>query len=151
MVISAGGDEADHLVYIAALTPLAGRTNGQESAECATPSRGQAISVSDGMARLTGPYVRDSFYQLCSDEQFAYASARLRECALGVQDEPVDKPAWLSIPATYLICTEDHAVAPAYQHARAALLRDSRTLRADHSPFYSAPGELATALLSVIG
>lgn len=139
MVISAGGGEADHLVFVAALAPLAGRTNAQESAESATSVRSRAISVANGMARLDGPSARDAFYHLCSDGQFAYANARLRECSVGVEDEPVVSPAWLTTPATYLICSEDRAVAPTYQYARAALMSGSRVIRADHSVFYSTP------------
>jgi hypothetical protein len=150
MVISAGGGEADHLVYVAALAPLAGRTNAQESAESATPVRSRAISVANGAARLDGPSAQDAFYHLCSDGQFAYANARLRECSVEVEDEPVASPAWLNRPATYVICSEDRAVAPAYQRARAALMTDSRVVRADHSVFYSAPGELTAALLGIV-
>lgn len=147
MVISSAGHEADQLVYVAALTPLPGRTNREESNDASTPVREEAITVSGTTVALDGPGVRDAFYHLSSDRQFAQVKALLRPCSIDVQDEPVHRPAWQSTPSAYVVCTEDRAVAPTYQYQRASRLQRWCAIRADHSPFYSLPDELERALM----
>jgi pimeloyl-ACP methyl ester carboxylesterase len=151
VVISLAGHAASHLVFLAALAPLEGRTNADESEAAATPTRSGTITESNGLHSLNGPGVRDAFYHLCTDEQFAEATVRLRACSAAVEDEAVEHPAWRSVASTYVVCTEDHAVAPAYQRARAALMSRSYELRADHSPFFSAPDDLTRTLLEIAG
>jgi hypothetical protein len=55
--------------------------------------------------------------------------------------------AWQRLPSTYVVCTEDQAVAPALQRALAT--RCTRTIEwpTSHSPFLSRP-ELVADLLT---
>lgn len=45
----------------------------------------------------------------------------LRPMTSAVPDRPVDDPAWVSVPSSYVVCADDRAVRPESQRERAAL------------------------------
>jgi hypothetical protein len=57
--------------------------------------------------------------------------------------EPLDNPAWLSVPSSYLVCSDDRAVNVEQQRLRAGWAKHSIEIDCDHSPFFSAPRETA--------
>jgi hypothetical protein len=59
------------------------------------------------------------------------------------------RAAWHDIPSTYVVCTEDRAVAPGLQRALAG--RCGRTIewRSSHSPFLSRPELVADLLIEL--
>ncbi len=106
-----------------------------------------------GVATLPATAARDAFYGECSDEDAAWAQARLR-------DEPVapwSTPLSLTdanfgrVPRAYVTCLRDRAITAATQREMytATLCREVISMQTDHSPFLSRPGELARHLTSL--
>jgi pimeloyl-ACP methyl ester carboxylesterase len=58
---------------------------------------------------------------------------------------------WGKVPRFYIECTQDRAISPELQERMRESLPCRRTfsMNTDHSPFYSAPAELARHLLAV--
>jgi pimeloyl-ACP methyl ester carboxylesterase len=63
----------------------------------------------------------------------------------------VSEEGWGSVPRFYIECSQDRAIAPDLQRLMQTALPCRRTIRmsTDHSPFYSAPEELAGHLRSL--
>ncbi len=148
MVISAGGSVATQLVYLAALVPQPGQTNTQASVEAATSMREGVIVMSpDGSGqRKDGPNVEQAFYNLSPAAAVEDARRRSRPYLYPKGDEPVERPAWLTVPSMYVVCDCDNAVNTDYQRRWADRFGVSRVIHADHSPFLSAPAELAQVI-----
>jgi pimeloyl-ACP methyl ester carboxylesterase len=94
------------------------------------------------------------FAQLSPPNLVAAAAARLQAEPNGPRDTPVvtTPERWGTLPRTYIECTEDRAIPIADQRRQQALSPGARvvSLKADHSPFYSQPDQLAEALLNAI-
>ncbi len=61
--------------------------------------------------------------------------------------EPLDEAAYGRVPATYVICERDAAIAPFLQEGMAQAIGAATTrLDADHSPWLSRPAELAAII-----
>jgi hypothetical protein len=107
---------------------------------------GLSASVTPGAARLT-------FYGRCSEADAAAASARLVAQAAAPVTTPirVTDARFGRLPRVYVECLHDRAVSPALQRAMYAETPCTRvvSLATDHSPFYSAPDQLADVLLSL--
>ncbi|OZF25698.1 hypothetical protein CH296_26660 [Rhodococcus sp. 14-2496-1d] len=56
------------------------------------------------------------------------------------------RPAWRDVASTFVVCTDDYAMNPAYQRERATSATFTTELDADHSPFYSATDAVVTLL-----
>jgi hypothetical protein len=56
---------------------------------------------------------------------------------------PLESPAWMNVPSSYLICGDDKAVNLDQQRLRAGWAKHSVEIDCDHSPFFSAPDETA--------
>jgi hypothetical protein len=63
----------------------------------------------------------------------------------------VGRAAWREVPASYVVCTDDYAMAVAYQRECAAELGDSIELDCDHSLFYTATDALVDRIVEVSG
>ena len=144
VVISEGGHEADHLVYVAGTAPDPGESAMDLMSVMVATQQSPGFVVSDdGMqGRIDPDGASATFYNRCHRDQVAAAIPRLRPMMLRCLEQSVGRPAWMDVPASYVVCTDDRAMALAYQRERAELLRDSVVLEADHSPFYSATGQL---------
>lgn len=150
-VITAAGHEADALMYCAAVVPDSGQTPGAESEVLTTPELAAAIVV-DGLGQtfsMDPDLVVAAFYGRCSPDQVDAAVSRLRPMHLACFGEVIPEAAWRTVPASYVVCEDDHAVAPAYQRQRAEALGDFVTLQSDHSAFYSATDGLVDRIVAV--
>ncbi|MCX6471415.1 MAG: glutamine--fructose-6-phosphate transaminase (isomerizing), partial [Corynebacteriales bacterium] len=83
----------------------------------------------------------------CSDDDVAFALARLGPQNAATFGQEVRGAAWRTIPSTYVVCTDDRAVGPGYQRALATRTSDTVELTASHSPFFSQPQALADTLV----
>jgi pimeloyl-ACP methyl ester carboxylesterase len=147
LVISAGGHEADELVYVAAVLPDAGDSGMSITGNMGTPELARAMEFSvDGSSVTLNEHAAAAFYGRCSEEVARDAMARLRPQGVGTMTEEVADPAWQTVSASYVICLHDCAVNQAYQQASAERLGRSVRLDADHSAFYSATDALAERL-----
>jgi len=103
-------------------------------------------------AALRPEAVRDLFFGDCSDEDAAWAAARLVPEPTAPFGTPlqVTNGRFGSIPRTYVHCTEDRALSMAIQEQMVADVGvdDVATLAASHSPFLSMPQQLAEIIAS---
>lgn len=66
-------------------------------------------------------------------------------------DEVIDLPAWRSVPAWYVVATQDRIIPPAIQHRMASRMRaEVREIGASHVPFLSRPREFTEVILEAL-
>ena len=148
-------DKVKVLVYVVAVLPLNGETMTQgiqQDTESLFPPN---FVVSDdqksGTVRAEG--LRDIFYADCSDEDVALARTLLVPQALA----PLNTPAHTSaanfgrVPRVFIECLQDRAMTPARQKQLYTAQPCQRviTMNTSHSPFFSAPDELAAHLAAL--
>ena len=145
--VAAGGHGAAHLTFVAGRLPLPG-----ESPAAATPQWGfpdfQACMVrrADGLVHMSPAGGSEFFFHRTNATLARFATAQLRPMRSEVPSEPVADPAWTSVPSSYVVCSDDRAVRPEAQRARAALVGTATELDSDHSPFLSRAPELAAVI-----
>lgn len=135
------------LVYLTALIVPPGQSlaevTGHRPDPDAPPLRPEALAA----------IARTQFYSGCSDEDAAWALARLHREPLGVMHEPatVTWERWGKVPRAFVECSADATVSLAKQRdmQAAAPCDPVVTLAADHSPFLCAPEALTEALLAI--
>jgi pimeloyl-ACP methyl ester carboxylesterase len=151
MVVSEAGHEATELAFIAALAPDPGQTTAQIAEGCVSDICNEAmVPAADGESlSLAGPTAVDAWYHLCSPERTAFGMAHHRSAPTSIFNEPVEDPAWLHKPSSYIVCGKDRSVALDYQRSRGALMKRTETVVADHSPFFSATEDLANVIASI--
>jgi pimeloyl-ACP methyl ester carboxylesterase len=140
----AGAANVARLVYLAAFMPAAGEsltdltTDGTD--DWALSADGLTIAAVDPGAL---------FYGQCPPATAAAAIARLVPQAAVAFGQPVDQAAWTTIPSTYVVCDDDHAIRPAVQRRMAAQADTVTELASDHSPFLSHPQATAALLVEL--
>jgi len=142
----ADADNVTQLIYLTAFMLDAGETL---YAACGSvdPDWWQ-VSV-DGKY-LTAGTPEKIFYNTCSPEIAASASAQLRKQSLPAFNQAITEVAWKSKPSTYIICEQDNAIPVFAQEAMSARATKIVRINSDHSPFLSAPRELAELINSVL-
>ncbi|WP_055589130.1 alpha/beta fold hydrolase [Peterkaempfera griseoplana] len=132
---AAGAVGVSRLVYLAAFQldqgdSLAGQSGGQlPSGRTGTlPAPGDPVNY---------------FYADANPEDAERAAARLVLQTVKSFSEPLTQVAWQTVPSTYIVCEKDQALPPAFQEAMASRSERSYRLSSSHSPFLSAPAELA--------
>jgi pimeloyl-ACP methyl ester carboxylesterase len=110
-----------------------------------------AIDMSGEVASFDLSQARSAFYHHCTEEDSAWATARLRTMPTAnlLVGAPAE-PAWRLLPSWYVICTDDRVLSIEAQRAMAANARSSLSMDSDHSPFLSHPAELAALLAKVL-
>jgi len=133
---------AAHLVYVAAFVPAEGESavslNGRDGLINA------ALRVlEDGSTEVVPELADGALYADCTPEQQAWARSLLvPQAGRGARTAPT-RFAWRTTPSTYVVCTEDRAVAPAIQRRMAERCGRVLELEASHSPFLSRPADVA--------
>jgi pimeloyl-ACP methyl ester carboxylesterase len=137
------------LVYLSAVVLKNGESMASLSLLDLPQSASQTIRPSSvaGAIEFDPAQAHDVFYNRCRPELVQRALARLRPQAAAPIGEPVtlSEQNYGQIPKSYILCTDDHALPPSAQQLlceRAGISR-IRTIVSDHSPFLSAPEELA--------
>ncbi len=90
------------------------------------------------------------FYNTCTPEVAAAAVADLRPQSILSFNQPITQCAWKEIPSNYILCEFDQAIPLFAQQAKSGRTGNSETLATDHSPFLSAPAQLASLLASLM-
>jgi hypothetical protein len=106
----------------------------------------------DGLSRwLTPQDAIAAMYADCEPEIARGAAARLRGQAPTPSRETCPLAAWPDVPASYIVCTEDRMVGPAWSRraAREQLGVEALELPGSHSPMLSRPGVLAEMLIGL--
>jgi pimeloyl-ACP methyl ester carboxylesterase len=149
---AAGHAGVRHLVYLTAFALAPG-----ESAMTAAPVGSESDSptelaaavrfADDGTVTFEGPNTVGALYHDCSPEDVEFALARLGPQSLGSLRGTASRAAWQDIESTYVVCTEDRALAPELQRRLAARTTDVIEWPTSHSPFLSRP-DLVVDLLA---
>ena len=100
----------------------------------------------DGVMAANAELASVAFYNTCTTEMAAAATARLCPQLASTMKQPASRAAWRTVPSTYIRCLADNAVPLAAQDILAKRCTDVATLDADHSPFFCQPSELADIL-----
>jgi pimeloyl-ACP methyl ester carboxylesterase len=153
MVVSAaarGLPGVRHLVFLAAFATDEGEDMAtlmmREPSALTT-----ALAVGPDGITVDPSRVHEVFYADSDPSVAESLAARLRPMPLGNPGVMTGKPAWQSVPSTYVVCARDSAVAPGTQRFMAARAGRVVEWETDHSPFLTRPGELAGLLASLPG
>lgn len=139
------------LVFLCAYAPVNGLSLGEMRRLAPRQPLLPAIRrAPDGLSFTFNPdMVRELFYHDCPDEAVAYATPRLCVQAVRPQETPITlSAAYASVPKSYIICSNDHAIPPEYQAhmCRDFPPEDVTTMPVSHSPFLADPEGLAQRL-----
>jgi pimeloyl-ACP methyl ester carboxylesterase len=144
-------DRLRSLVYLAAFVPEPGSTFDAQQ-DLTTEACLAAVQLAqDGNVLLFDPdSARDVFYADCSEQDLAFARQRLCGEPAGATRSTVEisDEGWGRVPRDYIVCLQDRALDSRGQRALAERrgCRNVYTLDTSHSPFFSAPAELAKIL-----
>jgi len=145
------------LVYLSAFLLRDGECQRDRLSEINNPllmaSRQQSA---DGKAyQWGGPDLKEAFYHLCSDEDFARAGDRLRPQPSVIGATPLDltPERFGHVRRVYIECSLDRGLLPAFQQKMYCEQPCAMVIKlpSDHSPFYSMPERLADALVEAAG
>ena len=142
------------LVYLCAFLPRNGESLGtwaqKDSASLVTPN---LLPAGEGAVVVSPEAIRGAFYADCPAEDEAFAVPRLKPQGIEPFGAVVatTPERWGSIPRYYIECARDRAInLPNQQEMnRASPCRRVYSIDTDHSPFFSAPEELARILLEI--
>ncbi len=143
ITLSLAGYEASHLVYVAARMPTLGESQTELNKDWGNPAFRSCFAIdADGTMSLREEAVEFLFNRTPSNlARIAMAGRRSMKSEIPVA--PLESPAWMNVPSSYLICGDDKAVNLDQQRLRAGWAKHSVEIDCDHSPFLSAPDETA--------
>lgn len=137
------------VVYLSAVAPKSGDSMASLPLMELPQSASRALRPSsvEGAVEFDPAMVEEVFYNRCTPEIVRRATERLRPQAAAPISEPVvlSDARYGRIPKSYIVCTDDQAFPVTAQHwvcDRASIQR-KRIIESDHSPFFSAPHDLA--------
>jgi pimeloyl-ACP methyl ester carboxylesterase len=143
------------LVYLSGFLPC----NGQSLLTWASQDQDSMVNPStidsraDGVLDFKPEHVREAFYGNCAEEDVAFASSRLGAQSGALLGTPVRTTAerWGRIPRYYIECYRDRAITLRVQREmqKQSPCRQAFAIDTDHSPFFSAPDQLAKVLSRV--
>ncbi|MEU7583476.1 alpha/beta hydrolase [Streptomyces sp. NPDC041068] len=130
-----------HLVYLAAYVPAEGESLNTIHG-FPTPSE-EDLS---GTAPVVFDDPRTSLYGDLPDDRAEHLVRQLLEQSVRAFQQQVTHAAWRNVPSTYVLCEGDQALLPALQEQMSARASHVERIGTGHSPFLSAPAELAALL-----
>ena len=144
ITVAAAAHDAQHLVFIAARMPAVGESQAAISPQWGNPDFRTCINFgADGTLSLEDGATEFLFHR--SPNSLArLAMANRRSMKSEIPIEPMENPAWITVPSSYVVCTDDRAVRLEQQRLRAGWAKHSIEIDCDHSPFFSAPDETAS-------
>ncbi|MEX0847201.1 MAG: alpha/beta hydrolase [Ilumatobacteraceae bacterium] len=104
----------------------------------------------DGTSVLDHTTAVPALYGCCTPAQAAAATQRLSPQPMVTFLQAPNGSPRDSIPSTYVVCSNDEAIAPAHQEIMATRCTATITLDTDHSPFVSMPADVARILADVV-
>ena len=133
-----GAKNVKGLIYLTAFVLDKGETLYQA---CGNTDPAWWVRTSD--KRLTTSNPKEIFYNTCSDEVADYAVTQLRTHSLESFNQPILETSWRDFDSTYIICERDNAIPVFAQEAMSQRCSSVVRMDTDHSPFLSAPKQLA--------
>jgi hypothetical protein len=141
--VAEAGHAAARLTFVAARLPRPGEVPSSVTGSWSAPGfLASRVQGPDGASRLL-PAAAEHLFHRTPPALAGLAMQRARPMWSTVPDRPLARPAWMDVPATYVVCSDDRAVRATAQWDVAALVDDQVTLDSDHSPFLSCPDVLA--------
>lgn len=146
------------LVYVTAFLLENGRSMedaimNPANSEASVNTRVMEIHGEGVCATLPDSAIVDAFYHRCPEEDVALARTLLQPEALALISEPlqVSELNFGQVPRAYIHCLQDHAITLPLQKQFVERMPCDQVMAidTDHSPFFSAPLELAEQLLSL--
>lgn len=140
------------LVYLSAFLVPPGDSVGKWAMQDRQSQVGKAVrrNSANGISTLDPAHVREVFYNDCTDDDVRIATQLLspEPPAMGVARMVLTPERFGRVPRSYIECLRDQAIWIDAQRAMQAALPCDRnlTLDASHSPFFSRPAEVASAL-----
>lgn len=139
------------LVFLCAYVPEPGRSMLDLMRDAPRrPLHGRLIKSADGLSYSAPAEVaEESFYHDCTEAQRAFAIPRLCPQPIAPQAEVVNlSKASQSLQRSYILCRDDRTIPPEHQAAMTASWprADVHEIDSGHSPFLSAPAELAALI-----
>lgn len=144
---ASGRSDVSHLVYVCAFAPDREETLMSLMASAPSTALNEANRMEGDELVVEPERAVEAFYAMSPPDLAKSAIARLRRFRVLPPLSERREPAWKKIPSTYVVCSEDQALHPDLQRRMAERCTDTVTLATDHSPFLSAPEELARILL----
>lgn len=143
------GPNVRRLVFLAAFMPDTGRTYPSYLPPGPLPPY---VGINDdGTMSVPAGTSLDAFYLDCPPDVAVWADAHLRPQSQQVLNTAITAVAWHTIPATYIITTQDHAVPPDLQRHFATQASEVYEIAGSHSPMLARPRELADLLTKIAG
>jgi pimeloyl-ACP methyl ester carboxylesterase len=147
-------DRIKLLVYITAFIPRDGESVNDITRSPLWPpekgSRAFARSADGLTVSVAAEAVRQRFYHDCSDEDVAGCIERIRPQPFAPRDAPIrtTPERFGRVPRAYVYCADDRSIPLHVQEefVKRMPCDDVVSLSTSHSPFLSAPAELAKAL-----
>ena len=150
-VTQAAGQRPDlirRLVYVTAhsINPGESLSGNQALAPDALGAKYRRIDPVSGGLTIDRVHLKEVYYNLCSDQDVAWAAERLvpQSTRLYKETLDVDRAVVDARPMNYIICRQDRAIPAHRQEQLAANWTMDRIdrLDSDHSPFLSRPGSI---------
>jgi pimeloyl-ACP methyl ester carboxylesterase len=143
-----------HLVFLCALIPVPGRTFLDQLADepdILLSEYSKGLSEPDAQNRtqwIDFEIARETLFPDCEPAVAGAACDRLRPQGRAGYSVPCALSAWPNVPMTYVCCTEDRLVNPAWGRGapKERLGIDPVLLSGSHSPFLSRPADVAQIL-----
>jgi pimeloyl-ACP methyl ester carboxylesterase len=153
----AGRQAVSRMVFLAAFLPRPGMS-AMEQRQVETidspilPQTAEWTDMGDGVWMVGPNTARGLFFQDASQEVAEWATDHLRPQSYRVMTEVSPLAEWPSVPSSYIVCRDDHAINPDWgrQAARQRLRVEPIELDGGHSPFLSRPAELAGVLHQLV-
>lgn len=143
-------DRLRSLVYLAAFVPLTGGTIAETTQIVSSGIQASVTPSPDGLSSVfDGERAREVFYGDCSEQDVQWARERLCPQPMQVFRSvlQLSEERFGSVPRDYIVCLRDEALTVAGQERMAERgFRNVYRLDRSHSPFLSAPQELAKIL-----
>ncbi len=144
--VSAGGHDADRLVFVAARMPAVDESPAALTPRWGHPEFREVCEAGEDGGVTLRPAAREVLYSESPTNLTEVAAQRWRPMWSRVPEAPVPDPAWSSVPSAYVVCTRDRTVRVGAQRECAERAAESLEIESDHSPFFSAPDRLAEIL-----
>lgn len=143
------------LVYMCAFLPRNGDSlitwASQDKKSMVNPST--TVPLADGSLGFKPQSTREAFYGNCADDDIAFAQSRLVPQSTAPFGTPVEttEERWGRVPRYYIECATDRAITLNLQREmqKQSPCRQTFSIDTDHSPFFSAPQELADILAQI--
>lgn len=143
------------LVYLTAVLLRSGETSSPtpEGVDTTLLARNLILSDDGSYVSIRDEAIKEIFYHDCTDEDVAWAKSMLVPEATVILQTPINvtEERYGRIPRVYIECLQDRAIVPEEQKLMYTRTPCQRVISMNtaHSPFLSAPAELAGHLMSI--